>query len=162
MEKVTEALLTTALRGAGSQLQKRLSSSDGLALTALMEDLARRYPSQETADAMPAYMRDYAKLVQKYSLQSVSEAVEALRINPEQKFFPAPNEVAEMIEVKAEMSRYRSDELEGKYRREQHSAYVRHLRDDPTETAWRISHFGYDTMRYRSKDESDAAGAQTA
>jgi hypothetical protein len=38
------------------------------------------------------------QLVVRHGLQHVTEAVSALRINPEQKFFPRPDEVAEQIE----------------------------------------------------------------
>ena len=41
---------------------------------------------------------DYEALAQKYSLQKVVDAIEALRISADQKFFPQPNEVAAEIE----------------------------------------------------------------
>ena len=98
MEKLTTALLNSVLTPTGGQLQRQLSSSDGLALTVLMEGLARRYPSQDTSDAMQEYMTDYGQLVLKFSLQKVQKAVAALRIDPDQSFFPRPDEVAREIQ----------------------------------------------------------------
>lgn len=39
-------------------------------------------------------MVDLEKLALKYSLQSVEQAIAELRIDPEQKFFPSPNDIA--------------------------------------------------------------------
>ena len=47
---------------------------------------------------MGEYLADYEQLILKYSLQKVEDAVAALRINPEQHFFPTPDEVAGKIE----------------------------------------------------------------
>jgi hypothetical protein len=47
---------------------------------------------------MEEYMVDLEKLALKYSLQNVEDAIANLRVDPEQEFFPTPNEVAEEID----------------------------------------------------------------
>jgi hypothetical protein len=42
-------------------------------------------------------MADLEKLALKFSLQDVEDAIGALRIDPEQRFFPTPDDVAEQI-----------------------------------------------------------------
>jgi hypothetical protein len=63
-----------------------------------MEGLTRRYPSQDQGESIAEYFKDYEQLVLKYSLHRVKEAVDALRISRDQKFFPKPDEVDEEIE----------------------------------------------------------------
>ena len=82
----------------GGQLQKSLSQEDGLYLLSLLNRTAKRYPNQDLTDALPEYMRDFEMLALKYSLQKVEDAIAALRVNPDQDFFPTPNEVADRIE----------------------------------------------------------------
>ena len=98
MERVSQAQLNSALTTTDAQLQKRLSTSDGSALTILLESLAKRYPTQDQTETIQEYMKDYAALVLRYSLRQVEEAVAALRVDPRQEFFPKPNEVAAEIE----------------------------------------------------------------
>ena len=47
---------------------------------------------------MEEYLTDFEQLALKYSLQKVEDAISSLRIDPEQEFFPKPNEVAAEIE----------------------------------------------------------------
>ena len=47
---------------------------------------------------MGEYLADFERLALKFSLQKVEDAIAALRIDPEQEFFPKPNEVADEIE----------------------------------------------------------------
>lgn len=46
---------------------------------------------------MPEYLADFERLAMKYSLQKVEDAIAALRIDPEQRFFPTPDDVAHEI-----------------------------------------------------------------
>jgi len=52
-------------------------------------------------DSIEEYLNDLEHLALRYSLQSVEDAIASLRIDPEQEFFPRPDEVA------AEMRRQR-------------------------------------------------------
>ena len=97
MERITEAQLNSALTAPVASLQRSLSSVDSSRLLALMESLTRRYPSQGQEESIAEYFRDYERLALRYSLLRVEEAVAALRIDPEQKFFPRPDEVASQI-----------------------------------------------------------------
>ena len=99
MERITEALQEIVSTSTDLRLQKWLSSDDGLRLTTLLEREQRRWPNQDTSDSMEEYLGDFEKLALKYSLQQIEEALEILRIDPEQAFFPKPNEVAEIIEA---------------------------------------------------------------
>ncbi len=98
MERVDRASLNSALTTTGEQLQRRLPDEESTALGILLERMARRYPSQDVEDSMEEYLTDYEALVLRYTLQKVEEAVAALRIDPNQKFFPRPDEVAGEIE----------------------------------------------------------------
>ena len=98
MERVNLALLTNVLKRDESALQKRVSKEDGSRLMTLLEGLIRRYPSQDLAEALPEYLADYEALTVKFSITKVEKAVSALRIDPEQVFFPRPDEVAKEIE----------------------------------------------------------------
>lgn len=66
-----------------------------------MEGLTRRYPSQDQAESVAEYFKDYEQLAVRKGVAKVCEAVQALRIDPGQIFFPRPDEVA------AEMERLR-------------------------------------------------------
>lgn len=98
MERIDRASLNSALTTTGEQLQRRLPEEELAALGILLERMARRYPSQDVEDAMEEYLTDYEALALKYSLQKVEDAIAALRIDPDQKFFPRPDEVAAEIE----------------------------------------------------------------
>ena len=98
-------LLRSVLKPPEQALQKRPSQEVTTRLMTLLEALIRRYPGQENADAMPEYLADYEALAVRYSILAVEQAVAALRVDPEQQFFPKPNEVA------AEMRRQRLKKL---------------------------------------------------
>jgi hypothetical protein len=98
LEKLNRESLNNALTPAGQPLQRQLSSEDGSRLTATLERTLRRWPSQENADTIAEFLADFEQLALKFSLQRVEQALNALRINREQKFFPKPDEVAEEIE----------------------------------------------------------------
>lgn len=98
LQKVTEAQLNSALTETGSQLQRRLPPGEFEALGILLERTARRYPNQDLQETMGEYLHDYERLALRYSLQKIEDAVALLRIDPEQQFFPTPDEVAHAIE----------------------------------------------------------------
>lgn len=98
MERISLAQLNNALTTTDSRSQKRLSDEDGLHLTTLLEREQKRWPNQDTAESMEEYLTDFEQLALKYSLQQIREALAELRIDPEQEFFPKPNEVAAAIE----------------------------------------------------------------
>lgn len=50
-------------------------------------------------------MADYEKLALKYSLLKVEAAIDQLRLDPAQQFFPTPTDVARVIEDRAELTR---------------------------------------------------------
>lgn len=62
-------------------------------------------------------MKDYEKLALKFSLQSVEQAIEELRIDPAQEFFPTPSDVAALIDSKKAHNRYDSDTREWQAKR---------------------------------------------
>ena len=97
-EKLKAALQRIVSTPTDVHLQKSLSSEDGLYLMAILNQTAKRYPNQDLTDAIPEYMVDLERLALKYSLQKVEDAIAALRIDPEQHFFPTPDEVAQKIE----------------------------------------------------------------
>jgi hypothetical protein len=72
----------------------------------LLERAQRRWPSQEQEQTISEYLADYERLALKYSLRRVAAALERLRIKPEQKFFPAPSDVAGEIEGIMDAERY--------------------------------------------------------
>jgi len=98
MEHISKVQLANVLRPTGASLQKSLSSEDGTYLLAMLNRTAKRYPNQDLTDALPEYMKDLEQLALKYSLQKVEDAIAKLRIDPEQRFFPTPSDVAEQIE----------------------------------------------------------------
>jgi len=105
LEKANRAQLNSALTPTAGRLQRRLPKEELKALGAVLEKMARRYPNQDMTDALPEYMRDYENLALKFSLQSVTEVIEELRVAPDNKFFPSPNDVADRLNEKAEQSR---------------------------------------------------------
>jgi hypothetical protein len=66
-----------------------------------MEALTRRYPNQDQAESVAEYFADYEQLAIRKGVNKVAEAIASFRIDPEQEFFPKPNEIA------AEMERLR-------------------------------------------------------
>lgn len=98
MEPITEAQLKSALTPTGAPLQRRLPQEEFTALGILLNRTAKRYPNQDLTDALPEYMRDLEQLSLRYSLLQVEDAIAALRVDPEQVFFPTPNEIAAHIQ----------------------------------------------------------------
>lgn len=98
MEKVSLELLNNALTAPSSHLARRLPNEELTALGIILALTARRYPSQENEESIEEYLTDFEQLSLKYSLQSVKDALCRLRIDPDQEFFPKPNEVARNIE----------------------------------------------------------------
>ena len=99
MERISSIVQrSNGLTETSGQLAMRLPQEESLALGVLLAQTAKRYPNQELAESMGEYLEDYEQLTLKYSLQKVEDAVAALRIDPEQHFFPTPDEVAHKIE----------------------------------------------------------------
>ena len=98
LEKVNAVSLENALKTQESHLLRRLPKEELTYLGMLLERTARRYPSQENDESMEEYLTDFEQLALKYSLPKVEDAIAALRVDPEQEFFPKPNEVAREIE----------------------------------------------------------------
>jgi hypothetical protein len=63
-----------------------------------MEALTRRFPTQDQGESIAEYFADFEQLAVKHGIERLSEAVKLLRVDPEQEFFPKPNEVARKIE----------------------------------------------------------------
>ena len=97
LEKVNQAQLSSALTGPGGSLRKRLSTEDSSTLLALMNSLVKRYHTQDMTDPIEEYLLDYEAIAEKHGIVKVQKAIEALRVDPDQQFFPKPNEVAHEI-----------------------------------------------------------------
>ena len=98
MERISSIVQrSNGLTETSGQLAMRLPQEESLALGVLLAQTAKRYPNQELTESMGEYLADYEQLSLKYSLQKVEDAVAALRIDPEQRFFPTPDEVAQKI-----------------------------------------------------------------
>ncbi len=102
LERFNQAQLNSALTERGEHSRRSLSTEDSSTLLASVEELTRRYPSQDQEGSIKEYFLDFEQLALKYSLPKVVRALEALRIKPGQKFFPRPDEVAEEIEEQRE------------------------------------------------------------
>ena len=101
LRKISQAQLNSVLTAPVASLQKSLSKEDSTTLLALMDGLTRRYPSQDQEESIGEFFSDYEQLAVRKGLQRVVEAVQALRIDPEQRFFPRPDEVAAEIKRQA-------------------------------------------------------------
>lgn len=117
LTRIDPAQLNSALTERGASLQRSLSKEDSLTLIGLMEALARRYPSQDHESSIREYHRDYERLAKKHGIAHVAEAIMSLRIDPDQGFFPRPDEVAAKIEIQCELGKYEADRREGIQRR---------------------------------------------
>lgn len=102
MERISQALLDSVLTVTSEPSQRRLSDEEFTELALLVAQMAERYPSQDLEQAVEGYTMDFEQLALKYSLPQVQSALQALRIHPEQKFFPRPDEVAEEILIQRE------------------------------------------------------------
>ena len=98
MERISQVSLASVLQTTEQPSQRLLSVSDGQTLTALILQMADRYPSQDLTDSLEGYLWDFQQLALRYSLRAVQEAMAELRVDPRQEFFPKPNEVAAEIE----------------------------------------------------------------
>jgi hypothetical protein len=147
LKQITPAQLNSALTERDSSSRKSLSNEDSSTLLAKAEALARRYPSQDQESSIKEFFLDYEQLALKYSLNEVCRALDELRIAPGQKFFPRPDEVADMIVDRRERGAERA-RTGGNWNRE----WETHLEQlsSPEEVAWRIERFGYDPMAGRS------------
>jgi hypothetical protein len=97
MERIGEVLRSNALMRQEVGLRRQLSTEDSSELIAMMESLVRRYPSQDLESSIDDYLLDYEALALKHGIEKVKRAVAALRIDPDQHFFPKPDEVANEI-----------------------------------------------------------------
>jgi hypothetical protein len=98
MEQLNRAQLSSALMVRGVSLQRSLSKEGSSTLIALMERLARRYPSQDLESSIAEFHQDYELLAVNHGLPLLQAALQSLRIKPSQKFFPRPDEVAGEIQ----------------------------------------------------------------
>ena len=153
LERINQAQLNSALTVREESLQKSLCREDSLTLLAVLEALTRRYPSQDLESSIAEYQADYERLALKYSLPKVLAAVEKLRLDPAQRFFPRPDEVAERIEQQRELGRLPSY-AESKAMLKQEEAERLRIVNDPLEKAWRKQRFGYDPYTEREPDEA--------
>ena len=102
LRKISEAQLANVLKTTSGQLQKRLSAEDGLALTILNGQMQRRWPNQDRAQSIDEYAADWERLIQRHGAQSLRDAVNALRIDPDREdFYPTPGEVSREIKRQA-------------------------------------------------------------
>lgn len=143
LKKIDQAQLNSALTAQDESSQKSLSKEDSSTLLGLMDSLARRYPSQDQEGSIREYLKDYEKLALRFSLPKVAAALEELRIRPEQKFFPRPDEVADEIDnQRVEATRKYDESTIGWYGRKVAREIEEYNR--PEEKAWRIA-MGYES-----------------
>lgn len=124
LTRVSQAQLNSVLTRTGERSRRRLSSEDGTRLTEILEKAQRRWPNQDTAESMEEYLADFEQLALKYSLLKLSDAFDALRIAPDQAFFPKPDEVAEWIERKREAGLYADNTRRNQMERERDAALM--------------------------------------
>lgn len=98
MDAIGQVLQNSALLETSRHLQRRLSDADSTVLLVLLGRLTKRYPAQDLAESQEEYLADFEKLAVKYSLPRLEAAIEALRIDPDQVFFPRPDEAAKELE----------------------------------------------------------------
>lgn len=118
MEQIDQASLMNVLTPTSAPLQRRLPDAESVELVVLLAQMADRYPAQDLKDSMEGYLWDFEQLALKYSLPKVQTALEALRIQPGQRFFPRPDEVAEKIEAQVDVER-RQKEVQRQAQRRQ-------------------------------------------
>jgi len=117
MEPIGPVLKGGALTITSRPLQRHLSNKDTTALAVMLGRLMKRFAHQDMTAAMPEYVADFEKLAVKYSLPKLEAAVEALRIDPEQAFFPKPDEVAKELERMADAEASERRRREGEAQR---------------------------------------------
>lgn len=142
VSQINRALQVSGSTTTDSQLQNMLSNEDGLRLSKLIEKATRRWPNQDHQETMGEYMEDFEKLVAKYSLQQVEEAMENLRIAPKQNFFPTPSEMAAEIERAVEQAKptyyqlWQRENDRARAERQRKIAEVMAERETPEYKAW--------------------------
>jgi hypothetical protein len=62
-----------------------------------MDELTRRYPSQDQEESIEVYQVDFERLALRYSLNEVQAALAEYRITPGASFFPRPDEIARVV-----------------------------------------------------------------
>ena len=97
LTRISKAQLSNVLTVPAASLQKSLSKEDSTTLLVLMDGLTRRYPSQDQQESIGEFFADFEQLAIQKGMRRVIDAVNALRINPDQRFFPRPDEVAREI-----------------------------------------------------------------
>lgn len=102
MEQIDRESLVKVLAPINAPLERRLADAESVELGVLLAQMADRYPAQDLRDSMEGYMWDFEQLALKFSLAEVRTALAELRIRAGQKFFPRPDEVAEVIECRRE------------------------------------------------------------
>ena len=143
LEKVSRAQLESALTVREESSPTSLSKEDSFRLLAVMDQLTRRYPSQDQESSIEAYFRDFELLAEKHSLCKVEKALRALRIKPGQSFFPRPDEVAEEIERQTERGVANDAQAEGEKFTDMWHKHLEQIMQ-PEEVEWRIKKFGRD------------------
>ncbi len=92
MERIGEVQLTSVLAPTSELSRRRLPDADSIHLAALLSQMADRYPSQDLADSMEAYLWDYERLALQYSIAEVQAFLTDWRITGGRSFFPRPDE----------------------------------------------------------------------
>lgn len=105
MEQIDRVSLMNVLAPTNALLQRRLPDAESVELGVLLAQMADRYPAQDLRDSMEGYLWDFEQLALKYSLPKIQTALAALRIQPGQRFFPRPDEVAAEIEAQVDVER---------------------------------------------------------
>jgi hypothetical protein len=137
--------------------QRLLSASDGQTLTALILQMADRYPSQDLTDSLEGYLWDFQQLALRYSLPKVTAALAELRLRPGQSFFPRPDEVAGEIERQQDVRNRAADTARQAQRRADDIAWFWKIALERLEE---YGEFRYNGATYRSVDEvSQAPGS---
>ena len=142
--RMTLDQLSSALTVREADSPRSLSKEDSSTLLVLMEKAARRWPGQELEDSIAEYHADYERLALQYSLAKVQDALDALRIDPKQQFFPRPNEIAAKIEVQREQGVISAQRKDGEKFLTDWARHMAYLLTNPDEIAWRRERFGYD------------------
>jgi hypothetical protein len=143
LERVNRAQLESALTVQDENSSALLSREDSSRLLASMDQLIRRYPSQDQESSIVPYFRDFELLAAKHSLAKVEKAIAALRIKPGQSFFPRPDEVSEEIERQIERGVADDQRREGEKFSDRWHKHMEQIMQ-PEEVEWRIKKFGRD------------------
>lgn len=143
LERVSRAQLENALTVQDESSLALLNREESSRLLAVMDEMTRRYPSQDQEASIEAYFRDFEQLAAKHSVEKVEKAICALRIKPGQSFFPRPDEVSEEIERQIERGVANDLRREGDEFTKRWHAHMDQIMQ-PDEVEWRIKKFGRD------------------